>query len=269
MSTRMPQPTPRWGDYVLRASDATQELELVHDVPGCLAILCDAEHRDTAKVLAEEITAHDAQCSHRNEPPGAWTIIDYAEATASILGTPWYASGSFLNAHGYVCSPNVQFKLYVDGDDNLALKDDDGGDKILLDIGTLAETSSELAKQAAAIADTIRRQLAPVTALAPSFDPVLDTEPPCRYPYQYAISDFVRETVRILGDGWYHREPYIWGPEVSMLKLTVDRDYNLAIYRDDAKPQLIVVVRASASAQLKLRDIAGLIADAIRTIQHL
>ena len=150
------QPAPHWSDYVFRASEdpAKPGLKLLHDVPGCLDILCDAQHNHTAQVLADVITGHDAHCPHRHETPMACTITDYTRATVSLLGKPWYGSGSFPNAHGFLCGPMVDFTLYVD-DGVLKIRDDNGVERAL-DICTSAETPGELIEQATHIADTIR-----------------------------------------------------------------------------------------------------------------
>ncbi|MEU0857480.1 hypothetical protein ABZ352_18855 [Streptomyces griseofuscus] len=80
----------------------------------------------------------------------------------------------------------------------------------------------------------------------PAYDPAPGTE------YRYPISDYARETARVLGHGWGAESGYygaygsIWGPtgETVLLFVDTDRDFGglmLAVEKGKAEPDLYMV----------------------------
>ena len=93
--------------------------------------------------------------------------------------------------------------------------------------------------------------------------------------HPFAISDYARETVLVLGDGWGAESGYlgvyglIWGPDVPTLRLGVDNSDSLVICTQDGSDPVSHIVELPWGAPptpQALRDVAERIAAIIRTV---
>ncbi|WP_331762492.1 hypothetical protein OG612_45530 (plasmid) [Streptomyces sp. NBC_01527] len=103
----------------------------------------------------------------------------------------------------------------------------------------------------------------------------LDDDPAPGTEYTYPISDYARETARVLGEGWGSESGYIgaygliWGPGVPTLLLHVipGDDGGLVVeLNDDAYPDVheIELPDGAPSNPHELREVAERIASVIR-----
>ncbi|MFD7764136.1 hypothetical protein [Streptomyces microflavus] len=107
------------------------------------------------------------------------------------------------------------------------------------------------------------------TPRATAYDPDPGTE------YAYPLSDYARETARVLGlkKGWGAESGYIgaygliWGPGVPTLRLYVDHDDDLVLRAQDdpfAFPHVIELRDGAPGTPEELRAVAERIASVIR-----